>query len=68
MLGVSRSTVTVAAGDLQRQGLIGYSRGRIQILDRRGLASKTCECYGIVNASYDRLLKKGENGNASYVV
>ena len=68
MLGVSRSTVTVAAGDLQRQGLIGYSRGRIQILDHRGLASKTCECYGIVNASYDRLLKKGENGNASYVV
>jgi hypothetical protein len=58
----------VAAGDLQRQGLIGYSRGNIQILDRRGLASKTCECYGIVNASYDRLLKKGENGNASYVV
>src|ERR1039457_1511822 len=65
MLGVSRSAVTVAAGELQRQGMIGYSRGNIQILDRRGLASKTCECYGIVNASYDRLLKKGENGNAS---
>jgi CRP-like cAMP-binding protein len=68
MLGVSRSTVTVAAGEFQRQGLIGYSRGRIQILDRRGLASKTCECYGIVNASYDRLLKKGENGDASYAI
>ena len=68
MLGVSRSTVTVAAGELQRQGMIGYSRGRIQILDRRGLASKTCECYGIVNSSYDRLLKKGENGNSSYAV
>lgn len=67
MLGVQRSTVTVAAGDLQRQGLIGYSRGRIHILNRAGLAAKTCECYGIVNASYDRLIK-GENGDLSYVV
>lgn len=68
MLGVQRSTVTVAAGELQRNGLIGYSRGRIHILDRAGLAAKTCECYDIVNASYDRLLKKGENGDLSYVL
>jgi CRP-like cAMP-binding protein len=67
MLGVQRSTVTVAAGDLQRQGLIGYSRGRIHILDRAGLAAKTCECYAIVNASYGRLLK-GANGDLSYVL
>jgi len=68
MLGVQRSTVTVAAGELQRHGLIGYSRGRIHILDRPGLAAKTCECYGIVNASYDRLLKKGNNGDFAYVL
>lgn len=68
MLGVQRSTVTVAAGELQRQGLIGYSRGRIHIVDRPGLTAKTCECYGIVNASYDRILKKGSNGDAFYVV
>jgi CRP-like cAMP-binding protein len=68
MLGVQRSTVTVAAGELQRNGLIGYSRGRIHILDRAGLAAKTCECYGIVNASYSRMLKKGENGDASYIL
>jgi CRP-like cAMP-binding protein len=68
MLGVQRSTVTVAAGELQRQGLIGYSRGRIHILDRPGLIAKTCECYEIVNASYDRILKKGEHGEVSYVL
>jgi len=68
MLGVQRSTVTVAAGDLQRNGLIGYSRGRIHILDRAGLTAKACECYGIVNASYDRLLKKGENGDVAYLL
>jgi hypothetical protein len=32
------------------------------------LAAKTCECYAIVNASYDRILKKGENGDLSYVL
>jgi CRP-like cAMP-binding protein len=66
MLGVQRSTVTVAAGDLQRSGLIGYSRGRIHILDRPGLVAKTCECYGIVNASYDRVLKRQHNGDIRY--
>ena len=68
MLGVQRSTVTVAAGELQRNGLIGYSRGRIHIVDRAGLTAKACECYNIVNASYDRILKKGENGDVSYVL
>jgi len=43
MLGVQRSSVTVAAGELQRQGFIGYSRGRIHILDRPGLIAKACE-------------------------
>jgi CRP-like cAMP-binding protein len=68
MLGVQRSTVTVAAGELQRDGLIGYSRGRIHILNRAGLTARTCECYGAVNASYDRLLKKGDNGDLGYLL
>jgi CRP-like cAMP-binding protein len=68
MLGVQRSTVTVAAGELQRNGLIGYSRGRIHILDRAGLTARACECYGIVNGSYGRLLKKGDNGDISYLL
>ena len=56
MLGSRRSTVTVAAGNLQRQGWIDYSRGRITIVDRIGLESASCECYRIVKATYDRLL------------
>ena len=68
MLGVQRSTVTVAAGELQRQGMIEYSRGRLHILDRAGLTAKACECYGIVNASYDRLLKKDKNGDITYAL
>lgn len=68
MLGVQRSTVTVAAGDLQRRGLIGYSRGRIQILNRAALAEVSCECYGIVRASYDRILKRQENGQLAYIL
>jgi Mn-dependent DtxR family transcriptional regulator len=64
MLGVQRSTVTVAAGDMQRQELIGYSRGKIQLPDRPRLARAACECYGIVASAYDRLLKDGNsNGN-----
>lgn len=68
MLGVQRSTVTVAAGEMQRAGLIGYSRGRINILNRPGLAERTCECYEIVCASYKRILKNGRNGSSRYVV
>jgi CRP-like cAMP-binding protein len=66
MLGVQRSTVTVAAGDLQRRGLISYSRGRIEIKDRAGLAAMSCECYSIVNASYERVLQRNELGQLSY--
>jgi CRP-like cAMP-binding protein len=56
MLGSRRSTVTVAAGELQRQGLIDYSRGRVRIVDRPGLEAKTCECYAVVKATYDELI------------
>ncbi len=56
MLGSRRSTVTVAAGNLQRQGLIDYSRGRVQILDRPGLEAVSCECYGIIRSAYQRVL------------
>jgi CRP-like cAMP-binding protein len=67
MLGVQRSTVTVAAGDLQRAGLIGYSRGKIHILDRPKLVKSACECYRIVSSAYQRVLQTAENNTLMYV-
>jgi len=56
MLGVRREGVTEAAGRLQESGLISYRRGHITVLDRAGLERRTCECYAVVKAEYDRLL------------
>jgi CRP-like cAMP-binding protein len=67
MLGVQRSTVTVAAGDLQRAGMIGYSRGKIHIVDRANLTRTACECYQIVSASYQRVLQLNANNSLVYV-
>jgi CRP-like cAMP-binding protein len=44
MLGVRREGVTEAAGKLQEAGLIQYSRGRIEVLDRLGIEARACEC------------------------
>lgn len=54
MLGVQRSAVTIAAGSLQEQKLISYSRGKISILDRPGLIKESCECYVAVNYDYKK--------------
>lgn len=56
MLGVHRPTVSVAAGMLQKAGLISYVRGVITILDRKGLEAASCACYGVIAREYDRLL------------
>ncbi len=56
MLGVRREGVTEAAGRLQRAGLISYSRGKINVLNRAGLEERSCECYAVVKKEYDRLL------------
>jgi len=56
MLGVRREGVTEAAGKLQAEGLIEYSRGRITVLDRTQLEERVCECYAVVKKEYDRLL------------
>jgi len=56
MLGVRREGVTEAAGNLQQAGLIRYQRGRITVVDRKGLEKRTCECYAVVKNEYDRLL------------
>jgi hypothetical protein len=56
MLGVRRPSVTVAAGLLQKAGLIAYQRGRIRIVDRPRLEQGACECYDTVRQEFDRLL------------
>jgi CRP-like cAMP-binding protein len=55
MLGVRRSTVSVAAGTLQKAGVIRYQHGKITILDRIGLENAACECYEAVAGEYRRL-------------
>ena len=56
MLGVRREGVTEAAGTLQADGLIHYSRGKITVLDRPRLEQRVCECYAVVKKEFDRLL------------
>ena len=56
MLGVQRTGVSAAAGTLQRRGLIRYSRGIVNILDRHGLRERSCEYYGVSKREFDRLL------------
>jgi CRP-like cAMP-binding protein len=58
MLGVRREGVSIAAGNLQKKGLIKYVRGTITMLDRDALESAACECYRVVKDEYDRLLGK----------
>jgi CRP-like cAMP-binding protein len=57
-LGVCRSTVTVAAGALQRAGFIRYCRGAITVLDRAGLERASCECYRVIRDQYERFLPR----------
>lgn len=56
MLGVRRAGVSEAAAALQRAGLIRYARGHVTVLDRIGLEDRSCECYAVTRAQFDRLL------------
>jgi CRP-like cAMP-binding protein len=56
MLGVRRVGITVAAGELQRRGLIEYHRGELEVLDRAGLEAAACGCYAADRRAYAALL------------
>ncbi len=62
MLGVRREGVTGAAQQLQREGLIRYTRGQIRVLDRRRLQQHSCECYGVVERAYEQM----RNGSSAW--
>jgi CRP-like cAMP-binding protein len=55
MLGVRRSTVSIAASELQKAGVLRYQHGRITIIDRVGLENAACECYEAVSSEYRRM-------------
>jgi CRP-like cAMP-binding protein len=59
MLGVQRTTVTAVARSLQEKGVIRYRRGIVDIIDRQALQALTCECYGVIRGTYERLLGPG---------
>jgi CRP-like cAMP-binding protein len=56
MLGVRRVGITVAAGSLQRRGIVRYCRGVIEVVDRAGLEAAACGCYAAERAAYRRVL------------
>jgi len=60
MLGVHRPAVTIAAGALQKAGIIRYTRGKVTVLDRSALEDASCECYAIIARRANELLD-GEN-------
>jgi CRP-like cAMP-binding protein len=56
MLGVRRVGVTMAAGALERSGLITYHRGDLIVLDRSGLEAASCSCYAAERLAYSELM------------
>jgi CRP-like cAMP-binding protein len=61
MLGTNRSTVSTAAARLQSEQLIEYSRGKVTILDRKGLEARSCVCYRVVKDHLDNYLEVQQN-------
>jgi CRP-like cAMP-binding protein len=56
MLGVQRTSVTIAAHTLQEGGLIKYARGRITIVNRAGIEECACECYAVLRSEIDKAI------------
>jgi CRP-like cAMP-binding protein len=56
-LNVRRESITLIAGNLQREGIIQLKRGKIIVLNRRALEAKTCECYYVIAKVANSLLR-----------
>ena len=59
MLGVQRPSVSLVANQFQQAGLLKYSRGHVQILNRQGIEEVCCECYVDVRSRFERLMGVG---------
>jgi CRP-like cAMP-binding protein len=55
MMGTDRSTVSLAASELQKKGVIEYIRGAVKIVNRRKLQNTACECYDVIRQFEDDL-------------
>ena len=55
MMGTDRSTMSLAASIMQKEGIIEYLRGAVKILNRRKLEKSSCECYGVIRQFEDDL-------------
>lgn len=65
MLGVRRPGVTEAAIVLRAQGLIDYTRGRVNVRDRAGLEESAYDCYRVVKEEFDRVTAATSDATAS---
>lgn len=65
MMGVRRSSVTLAAEALRAAGAVAYRRGNVRIVSRETLQAQSCDCYNIIRATYDRLLSGSSTEHAS---
>jgi CRP-like cAMP-binding protein len=57
MTGVQRTTISAVANHLRAAGLIQFSRGNVEVIDRPGLEAFACECYSAVRAEFEALRK-----------
>jgi Mn-dependent DtxR family transcriptional regulator len=58
MIGVRRTSVSEVAGELQKKGMISYSRGRLHIQDIERIRETSCECHEELNDHYERLVQR----------
>lgn len=67
MTGVQRTTISAVATQLRSAGLIRYSRGNLEVVDRAGLEAYACECYGAIREEFDSLRVEDERALTSRI-